>query len=195
MRYVIPAGILVLVGCQSSEPEALAVSEHLYPSAVVAPAFPPITREWVDVASWRGGGNKTTEQFQIHGDQWRVVYAGRIQQTGITGIVGFAAFSTDRRVMGTAYMERTGDDVTHFHRGPGAYYLDISASNMNYAITVQDFRAVDRSSEHASTSDDLRNRSSPASFSVTLRRCIRRCQWSQAQTSSAAAWPRTSGTS
>jgi hypothetical protein len=95
--------------------------------------------EWKKVIEFKSGDSVKTKQFTIHSKTWKVVFIGQETITDLGYFHFFAYkvgedFSTDSAT-GT-FKDGKLNNETYIYEGNGNFYLDISAANCEYAITV-----------------------------------------------------------
>jgi hypothetical protein len=94
------------------------------------------TADWADVETWRGGGARSTESFEVAGPEWRVEWEASDDNPAQPGVL----IITIRRANGepvSTVTTRAGTDVSSVPAGPGRYYLEI-VGPLQWTITVSE---------------------------------------------------------
>ena len=121
------------------------------PPAPAAPVstLPPAPPETPGVPSWHrlfvlsGKDSRSTDLFQVHGRQWRVVWNnqdpdGKAYKN--TSALFISAFPKDDTIPQKVSAKLgSGGDTTQL-QGPGNYYLKIEASGGSWELAVEDFQ-------------------------------------------------------
>ncbi len=102
--------------------------------AISVPAF----AEWAAVKDWTGTGSKATETFQVASKEWRVTWSSTAQGDGAGASFGVLVYTEDKKLVASATGRVGMSDVTYVHEGPGRYYLDVTAANVNWKMAVEE---------------------------------------------------------
>ncbi len=82
-----------------------------------------------------GSGDDQTPPFDIAGNRFQIT-------SDVSGNTDFPFFSIDVRdedgIIATIDPEGEGTDVSTVNEGPGEFFLDVAAANVEYTITVED---------------------------------------------------------
>ncbi|HEX7239231.1 MAG TPA: hypothetical protein VF263_03115 [Longimicrobiaceae bacterium] len=98
---------------------------------------------WWTLQLWRGSGSKTTERFRVSAQEWRVSFEGAFESAAVAaGGVSVTVYDARGRAVARGTLGGPGADITHVQAGPGTYYIEISAANMNYEIRVAEWRRL-----------------------------------------------------
>ncbi len=92
---------------------------------------------WVQVASWRGDGNKKTEPFAIQGTEWRIRWS-KSSTSHRPGYITVFVHHSDHRLVGLAVNERVADSGEAYLDQPGEFYLDIVSRRAAWEIVVEE---------------------------------------------------------
>ncbi|MGC8690931.1 MAG: copper amine oxidase N-terminal domain-containing protein [Caldisericum sp.] len=96
--------------------------------------------EWKKVIEFKGGDSVKTQPFTIHSKTWKIVFSAKEGLYG-GGLFGFFVYSTDdpdlfiESAMGS-FKNGTLSNETYIKIGEKNYFLDITAANCEYTITV-----------------------------------------------------------
>jgi hypothetical protein len=122
---------------------AYLLDEATTPVTTAAPK--PKPKHWTTVISVSGSSDKRTPLFTLHGGRTKLTY--KITDTSGMGAVIVGIYVLDEgtslqadggipEVMAT----EPGSDSTELQQGPGRYYLDVSAANAHWTVTIQEYR-------------------------------------------------------
>jgi len=128
-----------------TSPSATTVAEA--PAATAAPATTtkPAPKHWTNVISVSGSSDKRTPAFTLHDGRARLRYTFT-DSAGygmVVGAVYVLAEGTSLAADGgipEVMVSAPGSDSTELAQGPGRYYLDISAANARWTVTIQELR-------------------------------------------------------
>jgi len=102
---------------------------------------PPLRKgEWNAIITFTGSTDKTTELFHIPGGTWRInwTYTGR-ELAGFS----FLVYPEGEKVMYIETLMTMGpsqSDTTYIYKGPGNYYIKVSAANIEeWTLTIEAF--------------------------------------------------------
>lgn len=124
-------GILLLVGCGTKTPAELSAD---------LPQQPVQAGEWIEIKTWEGQGSKYTEKFQISGSEWRVNWKGYDEIHQDLGIIQIFVYDDSGDMVALiANTQGISEDVSYVHT-PGSYYLWINSANINWKVTVDEYK-------------------------------------------------------
>jgi hypothetical protein len=99
------------------------------------------SEEWKKVIEFKGGDSVKTQPFTIHSKMWKIVFSAKENYAGL-GVFGFFIYSTNDpegpsvgSAMGS-FKNGTLANETYIYEGGKNYFLDITAANCEYTITV-----------------------------------------------------------
>lgn len=105
------------------------------PSTSAAPAAE--VPGWRQIGQWNGTDNWTTEAFSISGSQWRVMWSATNPRAGgslfITVVDG-----AGQEVTKGATQQGAGNGQLYLTAGPGQYYIEITAVNLDWDVGVEE---------------------------------------------------------
>ena len=99
------------------------------------------TEEWKKVIEFTGGDSVKTQPFTIHSKTWKIAYSVKENYAGL-GVFGFFVYSTsdpEGTSVGSAiatFKNGIASNETYIYEGGKSYFLDISAANCEYTITI-----------------------------------------------------------
>ncbi|HEY5990540.1 MAG TPA: DUF732 domain-containing protein [Streptosporangiaceae bacterium] len=116
------------------------------PPTTAAPvATKSAPKHWTTVISVSGSSDKRTPAFTLHGDRARLRYT--FTDSAGYGMVVGAIYVLDEGTSLAAdggipevMVTDPGTDSTELAQGEGRYYLDISAANAHWTVTIQELR-------------------------------------------------------
>jgi hypothetical protein len=96
--------------------------------------------QWTTIERFDGQGGKTTAAFYISGDKWRINWN---VDTDVPDLAFFAfhAYPEGETIFHVTSVSHqgAGSDTTYVYEGPGRYYFDVVAVNLNeWTIEVED---------------------------------------------------------
>lgn len=89
---------------------------------------------WTPVKEWKGTSTKTTETFAIAGKEWRIRW--KMATPAKEGVLSILIYNENKKLVGAAGGPDT--DETYVKEGPGRFYLQILAIDVNWTITIDD---------------------------------------------------------
>ena len=107
-----------------------------------APAKP---KRWTKVISVSGSSDKRTDVFTLHGGKTRLTYKFT-DTSGFGSIVGAIYVVAEGESLAKSggipevTVSEPGSDSTFLAKDAGRYYLDISAANARWTVTIQEYR-------------------------------------------------------
>ncbi len=101
--------------------------------AVAAPA----RAAWTLVKEWTGTGSKVTETFDVASKEWRVNWSSKSQGDGL-GSIGVLVYTADKKLIGSATGRVGVSDATYIHEGPGRYYVEVRAADIDWTVTAEE---------------------------------------------------------
>ncbi len=106
--------------------------------AAKAPAKPT----WKTVATLKGSGNKRGQVFHLGNGQARLTYTIKGSQFVMAGIYVMEKGKSLAKDGGfpEVMADAAGKDTTELAVGEGDYYLDVTAANCTWTVTVQELR-------------------------------------------------------
>ena len=99
-----------------------------------------VNTDWVEVASWRGDGNKKTESFAIPNKEWRIRWVKR-STSHRPGYITVFVHHADNRLVGLAVNERVMESGETYMEESGEFCLDIVARRCEWEIVVEKRRS------------------------------------------------------
>lgn len=94
---------------------------------------------WQEVKTWSGNGIKSTETFSIASKEWRIGW--NATNENVAGILQIYVYKADGNLVTLASNQQgEGSDVSYVREGPGEFYLEINAANLDWVVTVEDKR-------------------------------------------------------
>lgn len=87
---------------------------------------------WTELKAWTGSGIRQTRPFTIPGNEWRIAW---LSTASVLNIYVYDA-RTGVLVSTAAAVTGKSSDSTYLRTPPGRYYLQINASNGNWAVTA-----------------------------------------------------------
>ena len=93
---------------------------------------------WTEVRSWRGTGSRTTQQFQVRGDEWRIVLTAAEAERPEYSSLGVNVHSREKEYLSRANLRGVGTDTSYVYAPPGFYYLEISSNANRWEVRVED---------------------------------------------------------
>jgi hypothetical protein len=105
----------------------------------------PKPKRWAKVISVSGSSDKRTDVFTLHGGKTKLTYKFT-DTSGLGTIVGaiYVLDEGDSLAKSGGIPEVTvsqpGSDSTFLAKDAGRYYLDISAANARWTVTIQEYR-------------------------------------------------------
>ena len=100
-------------------------------------AAAPARAAWGVVKEWTGTGSKVMETFDITGKEWRVNWTSKPSGKDY-GSFGVLVYTADKKLIGSATARVGAADTTYVHEGPGRYYVQVTAANVDWTLTVED---------------------------------------------------------
>lgn len=99
----------------------------------------PNTKSYQLVEKFQGSQDKTTEEFYISGEKFKIVYKVEPEPEWIDYSIFFISIYEGKQLVGVNELVGTGE--TLFYGNPGYYHLDMgSASIKNWEIEVYDYK-------------------------------------------------------
>lgn len=95
------------------------------------------TADWVEVGRWSGKGMKKTETFRIGSREWRLRWLAWGEPFAGAGILSVTVKSTTGKNEDLAVNGGAGKDTTILRSGPGDFYLDVTAANIEWELVVE----------------------------------------------------------
>lgn len=138
-----------MLGGNDTEPSSVAENEP----AASTPAEPSVELvaeeeaaaepepKWVEVASLSGNGNKRSKTFEVGSGEVELEYSVKGEQVicGIYVVPEGQAIQKDGGFPEVMVSE-AGKDSTMLVKDPGTYYLDVTAANCDWTVTIQEKR-------------------------------------------------------
>ena len=113
---------------------------------VAPPATPAAQKTWQTVATLSGDSNRRGESFTLLGGDQKLVYTVKVISTEITDcacaiyvMAKGTSLSSDGGVP-EVMVDKAESSDTQLANDPGDYYLDISATNCQWTVSVQELR-------------------------------------------------------
>jgi hypothetical protein len=97
----------------------------------------PARAAWTVVKEWTGTGSKVTETFEVTSKEWRVNWSSKSTGDGL-GSIGVLVFTADKKLIASATGRVGLKDTTYVHEGPGRYYVEVTAADVDWTVTVED---------------------------------------------------------
>ena len=146
---IIVVAVIASSGSKTSTPTPNASeSESVAPTpATEAPQTTAATspKRWATVLKVSGSSDKRTDVFTLHGGKTKLTYT--FTDTSGIGVIVAAIFVVkegDSLAKSGGIPEVTvsqpGRDSTFLAQGAGRYYLDVSAANARWTVTIQEYR-------------------------------------------------------
>ena len=106
---------------------------------VVFDVTPAANAQWVEVASWSGKSNKTTDTFTVH-SQWKIVWDTRDIDEDESGYFSIDIHEADGEYVGqVAGVDGPDRDESVQHKG-GTFYLELDSTGQSYRVTILERR-------------------------------------------------------
>jgi len=100
-------------------------------------AVVPAHAAWTVVKEWTGTGSKVTESFDVVAKEWRVNWSATSERDGL-GSISVLVFNADKKLVASATGRVGQPDLTYVHEGPGRYYVEVRAADVNWKLNVED---------------------------------------------------------
>ena len=102
---------------------------------------PPLRKgEWNTIISFTGSTGKTTELFYIPGENWRINWSYTNGELALFGFFVYPEGETAMFVETLTSMGPSQSDTTYIYRGPGSFYITLSAANVEeWTLTIEAF--------------------------------------------------------
>jgi hypothetical protein len=97
----------------------------------------PARAAWSVVKEWTGTGSKVMEIFDVTGKEWRVNWSSKSQPDSY-GSFGVLVYTADKKLVGSATARVGNSDTTYVHEGPGRYFVEVTAANVDWTVAVAD---------------------------------------------------------
>jgi hypothetical protein len=112
------------------------------PVPVPAPEPEPATPKWTVVAKLSGSGNKRGSSFHLGGGEARLTYkvTGKSMPICTIYIVEKGDSLKESGGFPEAMVTKAGSDSTMLAQGEGDYYLDVTAANCSWTVTIEELR-------------------------------------------------------
>jgi hypothetical protein len=102
----------------------------------------PAPKQWVEVKSFSGSGNKTTEDFNINSNKWRITASGSSSNPEMASISVYVyqsgknpdTDSSDAQLR----IEGNGPETTYPKLGSGTYFLEVGSANTNWTVKIEE---------------------------------------------------------
>lgn len=106
------------------------------PAAKPAPA--PAPKKWVTVATLSGRSNKRSAPFTLGSGQKKLKYTIKGNEMPMCAIYLMPEGESLQESGGIpeVIIDTAGSDSTYLAQSPGRYYLDVSAANCNWTVTI-----------------------------------------------------------
>jgi len=133
-------------GTQAPAQEAPAASQAVNetPATTASPVSTtaPKPKEWVKVVELSGKANKRSQAFELTGGQARLTYnvSGSTMPVCMIYVMEEGASLDKNGGFPEVNVTDAGSDSTYLTKGAGRYYLDISAANCNWTVTIEEER-------------------------------------------------------
>ncbi len=129
----------VIFGGKDDAPEIAEVTQETEVTQQVEEEK-PVVKQWVSVVELKGNADKSSDTFRLTGGKARINYSF----TGNTVMIGAIYVLRE----GTSLMEDggipevmvtdAGEDSTIIRKSAGDYYLQVSAANSSYTVTLEE---------------------------------------------------------
>jgi len=103
--------------------------------------IPPLRKgEWNVIATFTGSTDKTTELFHIPSGTWRINWTYTGGELAVFGFFVYPEGETTLYVESLATMGSSQSDTTYIYDGPGNFYIQLSAANIEeWTLTIEAF--------------------------------------------------------
>jgi hypothetical protein len=101
-------------------------------SGKTQPEAEPAPPSWIELKAWTGNGIRQTRPFTISSSEWRIAW---LSTASVFNIYVYDA-RTGALVTTAAAVTGKSVDSTYLRTPPGRYYLQINASNGNWAVSA-----------------------------------------------------------
>ena len=118
---------------------AVTTNTNVTDTTPVVETTPEVAKTWQTVQTFTGSSIKTTEDFTIDSDEWKVVWSTTPGQYGDMNFIVGVDDITGSMVSSVANVIGAGNDESYVKEGAGTYCLDINTAQ-NYTITVQELK-------------------------------------------------------
>jgi len=144
---IIVVAVIASSGSKTSTPNASESESVATTPATEAPQTTAATspKRWATVLKVSGSSDKRTDVFTLHGGKTKLTYT--FTDTSGIGVIVAAIFVVkegDSLAKSGGIPEVTvsqpGRDSTFLAQGAGRYYLDVSAANARWTVTIQEYR-------------------------------------------------------
>ncbi len=131
------AGLVIGFGsAPRGQVETVTITQTVtYTPSSMTPQIPTEpTGKWSTIATFQGSGVKTTEQFYVPTDYWRLKYTVQAETEE------YAHFSIwiKPALLEMISFHQSGTDISYIYEGPGYFHLEINAANLkSWTIEVQ----------------------------------------------------------
>lgn len=109
------------------------------PTETVEPEPPAQTGEWKTIEKFSGVDDKSTKDFYVTSNYWRVKYTVQAESEQYAAFV-IIVYPADETESFTEMIDfdQSGTDISYIREGPGNFYLKIGAANLkSWTIEVQ----------------------------------------------------------
>jgi len=96
-------------------------------------------QQWITIKTFTGVGDKTTEDFHVSTNYWRVTYTVKAESEEFAGfyLIIYPSGQTGNYVDSIQY-HKSGSDTSYIRAGPGDFYIKVLAANLqSWTIEVQ----------------------------------------------------------
>jgi hypothetical protein len=113
---------------------------------VATTATPAVQKTWQTVSTLSGSSDRRSESFTLTGGDQKLVYTVKVTNTempecacAIYVMAKGTSLASDGGVP-EVMVDKAGSSDTRLAKDPGDYYLDISAANCQWTVSVQELR-------------------------------------------------------
>jgi len=96
------------------------------------------SKSWYDLTSFKGKDNKNTDTFKIQGNKFKLIYT--VNPANDYSLFSIFVYEESNNIYKDYISLDSGTDSSIIYKGPGTFYLDITAANLNsWEVEIEDY--------------------------------------------------------